>query len=48
LAKNIPHRGEAVVRASGIDIAYDSFGDLEAPSLFLIMIEWIRTSFGVG
>jgi hypothetical protein len=42
MARNVPHQGEAVVRAGGIYIVYDSFGDPGAPPLLLIMIELIR------
>jgi pimeloyl-ACP methyl ester carboxylesterase len=37
MSQPIPHSDEASVKANGIDIAYDTFGDASAPPMLLIM-----------
>ncbi len=37
MVQQIPHSDQATVRANGIDIAYDTFGDASAPPMLLVM-----------
>ena len=46
MASSVPHSDPASVRANGIEIVYDTFGDTSAPPLLLVsglgaqMIDW--------
>ena len=37
MSQNVPHRDEAVVKANGIELVYDTFGEASAPPMLLIM-----------